>query len=334
MHSFDDIIGHDRIKEALKASVLRNTPFQSLIIEGEKGSGKGFISDVYAGALLCEEEDRGKRPCGKCHSCRLADALSHPDLTRIAHEKPRLISVDDVRDGLVNAVQMKPALSEYRVFILPEAEKMNMNAQNAILKTIEEPPGYAVIILLTTSAGALIDTIRSRCRVMRLQPLQDSQVAAYLKDVLQLTGSKAELCTAFARGNIGKARLLALNEDYEEIRQEAVSLLTTMRDADQYELMNAVEEVRKWNLEPEDFFGIMSVWYRDVLLYKAVRDPDRLVFRNETSAIKDAANHISYEGIENIINALATAAKRLNANVSQDLTIELLFLSIQENSRL
>lgn len=314
-------------------SVFRNEPFQSLIIEGEKGSGKGFISDVYAGAVLCGEKGRGKRPCGHCHSCMMADAYTHPDLIKIPHEKPKLISVSDVRDGLVNAIQIRPSVSEYRVFILPEAEKMNAQAQNAILKTIEEPPAHAVVILLTTSAGALLDTIRSRCRIMRLQPLQDSQVAAYLKDVLQITGSKAELCTAFARGNIGRARSLALNEDYEEVRQEAVSLLIGMRDADQSELMNAVEEVGKWDLTPEDFFGIMSVWYRDVLLYKAVGDPDRLVFRNQTAAIKDAASQISYEGLENIIKALATAGKRLNAQVNQDLTIELLFLSIQENSR-
>ncbi|MCR5303873.1 MAG: DNA polymerase III subunit delta' [Lachnospiraceae bacterium] len=332
MHKFEDIIGQERIRETLAESIRRDEPIQTLIIEGETGSGKNFIADIYARALLCESDTRYEGPCGECHSCRLTESMSHPDLVRIMHEKPKTIGIDDVRTGLVNSIHTRPSLSKYRIYIIPDAEKMNPTAQNAILKTIEEPPEYAVIIMLTTSAGSLIETIRSRCQTLHLQPLPDSQIAAYLNDVLDVKGSKAELCTAFARGNIGRARLLALNEEYEEIRQSAVSLLSHIRESDQLELMNAVTEVGKWNMDPGDFLGIMTVWYRDVLLYKAVRDPDRLVFRNETRGIKDAADHISYEGIENILNALTKAKQRFRANVTKDLVIELLFLAIQENS--
>ena len=137
---------------------------------------------------------------------------------------------------------------------------------------------------------------------------------------------------AFARGNIGKAKALASSEDFENVKSEALSLLKYIHDMELGEIIAAVKKITEYKLEINDYLDIFAVWYRDVLLFKATHDANLLVFREEIQALRRAAQQSSYEGIETILNALETAKRRLDANVNFELTMELLMLSIQENS--
>ena len=150
MSGFQDIVGHKQIIEHLKNAEKLNKVSHAYIFSGEKSSGKKLLASRFAELLQCEGE--GEKPCGKCRSCRQAESGNHPDIIRITHEKPNTISVDDIREQLVGDVQIKPYQSKYKIYIVPDAEKMNVQAQNALLKTIEEPPAYAVILFLTTNA--------------------------------------------------------------------------------------------------------------------------------------------------------------------------------------
>lgn len=329
MAAFQDIIGQEQIKEHLQNALSTKKISHAYIINGEKSSGKEFIAKVFAMALQCEKG--GVEPCQECHSCKQALSDNQPDIIKVTHEKPNTISVDDIRAQINNDVAIKPYSSPYKVYIMNEAEKMTVQAQNAILKTLEEPPEYAVIILLTTNVNSLLPTILSRCVVLNMKPVADEKVRKYLMEQLQVPDYKAEVCVAFARGNIGKAKALAASEDFENVKAEALSLLKNIQDMELHEIVAAIKKINDYKLDVNDYLDIMAIWYRDVLLFKATNDVNHLVFREEIQSLRRVAQRSSYEGIESVINALEKAKTRLNANVNFDLTMELLMMEIQEN---
>ena len=329
MASFKDIYGQEQMKEHMQNALTSGKISHAYIINGEKSSGKEFIAKIFAAALQCEEG--GVEPCGQCHSCKQAQTDNQPDIIRLVHEKPNTISVDDIRTQINGKVITRPYSSRYKIFIVNEAEKMNAAAQNALLKTLEEPPEYVIIILLTSNIDAFLPTIISRCVVLNMRPVSDALVKKFLMDEVQVTDYKAEVCVAFARGNIGKAKLLATSEDFDNVKSEALSLLKYVQDMELYEIIAAVKKIGDFKLEINDYFDIMSIWYRDVLLFKATNDVNHLVFREELQSLRRVAERTSYEGIESVINALDRAKSRLNANVNFELTMELLFLEMKEN---
>ena len=140
---------------------------------------------------------------------------NQPDIIYVSHEKPNTISVDDIRTQVNNDVAIKPYSSRYKVYIINEAEKMTPQAQNAILKTLEEPPEYAVILLLVSNVNTLLPTILSRCVLLNMKPVRDALVKKYLMEEMQVPDYKADVCVAFARGNVGKAKALASSEEFE-----------------------------------------------------------------------------------------------------------------------
>ena len=329
MAKFQDIIGQEQIKEHLQNAIAAGKVSHAYIINGEKSSGKEFIAKVFAMALQCEKKEA--EPCQECHSCKQALSDNHPDIIRVTHEKPNTISVDDIRAQVNNDVAIKPYSGSYKIYIINEAEKMTPQAQNAILKTLEEPPEYAVILLLTTNVNSLLPTILSRCVVLNMKPVADELVRKYLMEQLQVPDYKAEVCVAFARGNIGKAKALASSEDFENVKAEALSLLKYIKDMELSEIIAAIKMITEYKLEINDYLDICAIWYRDVLLFKATNDVNHLVFREEIQSLRKIAQRSSYEGIEKIIEALDTAKHRLDANVNFELTMELLMLTIQEN---
>jgi DNA polymerase-3 subunit delta' len=250
----------------------------------------------------------------------------------VTHEKPGSIGVEDIRSQVNNDMEIKPYYGPKKIYIINESEKMTVQAQNALLKTLEEPPAYGVIILLTTNAEAMLPTILSRCVVLHMRPVEDSKIEEYLMTTLMMPDYRAKVCAAFARGNMGKAKSMAENEDFEHIRDEAVSLMKYIQDMEISEIVTAVKKITDYKMDVSNYLDILIVWYRDILLFKATKDINHLIFQEEIQYIRKIAGRSSYEGIEDILRALDKAQQRLMANVNFDLTMELLFLTIKENS--
>lgn len=329
MNGFDGIIGHKDIVRHLLNAMKSNKVSHAYILSGEKGSGKKEIARTFAMALNCEGE--GERPCGKCHSCRQAQSRNHPDIAEVTHDKPNSISVDDIRLQVVEDVQVRPYSGAYKIYIIDEGEKMTQQAQNALLKTIEEPPSYVVILILTTNASALLPTILSRCVMLNTKPVPDEEVRRYLMEHVQIPDYQADICVAFAQGNIGKALLLATSDKFNEIKAAAIHLLTHIQDMDIADITAAVKAVAEFKLDIRDYLDVLAVWYRDVLYFKATNDANGIVFRENLRAIQEHTRRTSYEGVERILAGIQTAKSRLTANVNFELTMELLFLLMKEN---
>lgn len=331
MSSFKDVVGHKNIIKYIQNAVTAEAVSHAYILNGERGSGKKLLANLFAMSLQCQDRDEDGDACGKCQSCRQALNGNQPDIIRVTHEKPNTISVDDIREQVNNDIVIRPYSSKYKVYIIADADLMSVQAQNALLKTIEEPPQYAVIMLLTENAETLLPTIRSRCVMMKLRNIKDQLVKKYLMEQMEVPDYKADVCVAFAQGNMGKAIMLANSEYFNEIKEEAVHLLRNIDEMNVPDLMEAVKRCMVYKLEINDYLDIIAIWYRDVLIYKATKSVDRVVFSDQMKYLKERASKSSYEGIENILDAIEKAKARMKANVNFELTMELLLLTIKEN---
>ena len=329
MKGFKDVIGHNDIIQYIQNAVSQDKVSHAYILNGERGSGKKMLADLFAMTLQCEEHT--PNPCGECHSCKQAKSGNHPDIIHVKHEKPNTISVDDIRTQVNNDIVIKPYSSPYKIYIIPEADLLSVQAQNALLKTIEEPPAYAVIFLLTENAESLLPTIMSRCVMLKLRNIKTTLIKKYLMEQMQIPDYQADICAAFAQGNMGRAIMLASSEHFNEIKGEALQLLRHINEMEISEIVIAIKKIGTYKLSVNDYLDIIMIWYRDVLIYKATKDVNGIVFADQLKYIKDRANKSSYEGIEIILDSLEKAKARLKANVNFDLVMELLLLTIKEN---
>lgn len=329
MAGFSDVLGHEQTILHMKHAISMDKVSHAYIISGEKGSGKKLLVGLFAQTLQCQK--KGTDPCMECQSCRQAENNNQPDIIRVTHEKPNTISVEEIRTQVNGDIMVRPYSSPYKIYIIDEAEKLSAQAQNALLKTIEEPPVYAVIFLLTTNKGMLLPTIQSRCVTLELKPVADESVRHFLMEQLQIPEYRADICVAFAQGNVGKAKRLALSESFSEMLEHAIHLVKYIPDMEVTDLLSDLKKIGTYKMEINDYLDILAVWYRDVLLFKATRDADSIVFKDELISIREKARHSSYEGLECIIKALEKAKIRLSANVNFDMALELLLLTMKEN---
>lgn len=329
MTGFSDVLGHEQTILHMKHAIEMDKVSHAYIISGEKGSGKKLLADLFARTLQCER--KGTEPCMECQSCKQALSLNQPDIIRVMHEKPNTISVEDIRTQINGDIMIRPYSSPYKIYIVDEAEKLSVQAQNALLKTIEEPPVYAVLLLLTTNAGMLLQTIRSRCVILELKPVSSPMVKNYLMEQLEVPEYHADICTAFAQGNVGKAKRLALSDSFSEMLEHALHLVKYIHDMEVVDMISDLKRIHTYKMEINDYLDLLTVWYRDVLMFKATRDADSLIFSHELISIREKAQKSSYEGLECIIKSLEKAKIRLNANVNFDMALELLLLTMKEN---
>lgn len=329
MNTFNDIVGHESVKEHLRNSIASGQISHAYLISGPKGSGKNMLADCFAAALVCED-DSSPDPCGFCISCMQADARTHPDIIYVTHEKAGIV-VSDIRTQLINDIYIKPYYGNKKIYIVPEADKMNEAAQNALLKTLEEPPEYAVILLLAEGTGSFLQTILSRCVTLNLRPVRSELVTQYLIKNKSLPDYVAKTCAAFSEGAIGKALRYASDESFSELRSEVLKLVKNISNMKQPELMARAEQYASKDnrAATDDFLELLNLWYHDLLVYKSTLSTAHLLFSDEASDIARSASDYSYEKINNIFNAINKVKERLSANVSPEVTMELLLLAMK-----
>lgn len=325
MPGFDEILGQDSIKSYMKKALERQHLSHAYIISGEEGMGKRMLAGAFAMALLCDEG--GISPCGKCHSCIQFATGNHPDVSWVTHEKAS-IGVDEIRTQLVEPMLIKPYHSRFKVYIVDEAELLTVQAQNALLKTIEEPPEYGVVMLLSTNPDMFLQTIRSRCTMLKMVPLPDEQVKQYLLNQ-GTPADQAEICAAFARGNLGKAISLSRSEEFAQMRELLVGMLAKVRRMELSEMMEFIRQLKEDGLDNAQTLDFCELWYRDILYRMATGQSDRLIFKSERDVIERLAGESDYRKLQQVIEAIAQAKTRLNANVNFETTMELVLLCMK-----
>ncbi len=350
--TWNDVVGLTQLTNNLQNVIKHNKISHAYLIQGERLSGKHMVADIFARALQCEGDrassqpqaplfDVGEmdndfgikiRPCNQCKSCKQAINGNHPDIIYVTHEKPNVISVDNIRQQVNKDINIKPYSGEYKIYIIDEAEKMNVQAQNALLKTLEEPPEYAVILLLVTRAEAMLQTILSRCVVLNIKPVPDDIIKQYLMQKIQIPDYRAAVCASFARGNVGRAIELASNEIFDYMKSSVFALLRNIPEMEINQIATEVKKILEEKFDTNDYLDLCFIWYRDVLLYKACENSDSqcpIIFKEYLTDIANAARFYSYEAIEKIIHSIDMARTRIAVNVNFDLTMELMFLDMK-----
>lgn len=329
MQGFEQIIGHENIIQHLQNAIASNKVSHAYIFNGEEGMGKKLLASAFAKTLQCEE--KGIISCDRCKSCLQADSGNHPDIIYVTHEKVS-IGVDDIRLQVNSDIQVKPYSSPYKIYIIDDADKLTEQAQNALLKTMEEPPEYAVIILLTNNTSVLLPTIRSRCVLLNLKPVDKQRVKDFLMEQYHIPDYMAEVAASFSGGNVGKAIKYASSKDFEQMKENVLHILKYIDDMELYEVISGLKFMTTDKNNILDYIDLMILWYRDVLMFKATMDPDLLLYKDELTFIKKQASIRSYEGVDHIIQSMEKAKIRLKANVNFDIAVELMLLTIKENS--
>ncbi len=332
MQKFSDLKGQEMPVKHLRSAVVNGRAAHAYIFDGEKGMGKKTLSSIFAMALQCEksldERDNGE-PCGVCHSCIMAMHESHPDIITVRHEKISSISVDEIRGQLINDVQIKPYSSPRKIYIIPDADLMTVEAQNSLLKTMEEPPSYITVMLLTENKNHLLPTLLSRAVVIPMRAVDDKDIEALLKKNTEVPENAMTAAISFARGNPGKAEMLCNSEDFLSLWEEVKGVLKGIREMTDAMISSAAEAAASRKADRNDYLSLITIWFRDVLYLKSGGDSKKLIFPEEEYEIEKAAKSYTYEQLNVITEAVKTAASRLGSNVNPENTFEMLFMAMR-----
>lgn len=297
--AFETIIGNEKVKELLANTIQKNNILHSYLFVGPDGVGKSIFAKKFAQMILCQE--KGKQPCHQCKSCLEMEGGSHPDFLQIKPEDEKSIKIDQIR-FLQKKISEKPVSSTRKVYIIEESDLMTREAANSLLKTLEEPPEYATLILITSNENQLLTTIKSRCVKVNFQPIAKEQILKYLEENYFDTDLSSNML-AICEGSIGKAlRLVARKEEYVQIEQ----LMSQFSKKDITQIWKSAEVLYK---DKENVMELLD--YMSLLLYEQVcKQP-------QTAQVK--AVHLVEE-----------TKRRILANANYDMSIDYLLLQLWE----
>lgn len=292
MGAFDQIPDQKRAAAILQRAILADRVSHAWLFTGPSAADLQTLALAFATTLLCTGRGQSSPDaCMQCRSCRQAADGNHPDLRIWSHEKPKTFSVQEVR-SLVQDVSIRPFSGERKIYIVPDAHLMRQEAQNALLKTLEEPPEYIVIILLSHTADAMLETIRSRCQMVELAAKDMSYDA--------------------------------------ELRRTAEEILADISSSDPAQIRSFARTLEEYKAQSDSILSLFTSWYRDILYFKATMNPDGLLFPEHLDRIRSASGRMSFESIQSVLDSIREAAVRLNANVNFALTMELLLLTMRD----
>lgn len=328
MYTFEEIRGNTPLVEQLRRSAASGRSSHAYLFLGGAGAGKRLIANTFAKALQCEGE---KRPCDSCKSCHAFNHGNHSDVIYFQPLKNgKTYTIEDVREQLLETVDLKPFQYEKKIYIIEKADTLNIQSQNALLKTLEEPPAHAVFLLLAERAEAFLPTILSRVVVMKIRPLSAETIADYLMQAGHLA-EESHILSAYAQGRIGQALELVEDEGFREMRQDILGkleALPSMSEGDAY-LLAKDFEVYKNDLR---FLDIMELWYRDLLTAKSLREEGYLIQRDKKDAIFRAAKEPAAL-LAKKAAAVRTARMRLAQNANFRLTMEVMLMDLKETGK-
>ena len=327
MYTFQEIRGNKSLTEQLKAVVSEGKASHAYLFLGGAGAGKRLIANTFAKALQCEGERQ--KPCGSCRSCQSFDHKNHPDVIYFqALEKPPKYTIEDVRKQIVETVDLKPFQYEKKIYIIEKADTLNVQAQNALLKTLEEPPAHVMFLLLAERAEAFLPTILSRVVTMKIRPLSEEVVAEYLMGT-GLSVEESHTLAAYSQGRIGQALELMEDDVFREMRQDILGKLEALPSMNEGEAYLMAKELEAYKSDLR-FLDIMELWYRDLLTAKSLREERYLIQKDKKEAIFRGANEPA-EKLAKKAQAVRTARMRLSQNANFRLTLEVMLMDLKEN---
>jgi len=322
--TFSSIIGHDRPVSILKRAIQNNAVAHAYLFSGEQGIGKRLTAYAFAAALNCQTASP-EGGCGVCSSCRKVASGTHPDVHLLSPDGAE-IKIDQVR-AAQSELSLKPFEGQKKVLIVDNAEVMNDASQNAFLKTLEEPPGDSLIILISAMPQSFLSTIRSRCQELKFQPLPRPVLAAVLQEKRGLDADDAWFAAAISRGSLGRALDMDVQKEKTD-REQFLVLWEGLGGMRNDEILALADGVAK---DREGFDRILDIgieWLRDRLVYQETADERLLVFAGGIDRIRSEQNRFSLPKALRDVDLFILSRGLLERRVSAQLVAENLLLKL------
>ncbi|MBZ9684899.1 DNA polymerase III subunit delta' [Clostridium estertheticum] len=312
--SFESIIGHDNIKNQISKSINLDKLSHAHLLVGEDGIGKSKLARNIGLKILGKNKD-----------------MQYADLVEWHIEKNKsTIGVGSIRT-LIEEINKKPYEGDKKVIIIYEADKMTPQAQNAYLKTIEEPPVNVTILLLCENLEVILDTIKSRCQIHKLKSLTVDEMEKFLKiNYPNLSLEEIKVIVAFSDGIPGKAERFIGDSNFKDIRNITLEILLQLNKVGTEELM---KYEKKLSNQKENFKEILTAflsYIRDTIIYKEIEEENIIINIDKLLSIKELANIFSFNKLNGIINIINDTRENLDRNVNPGLTFEVMLLKMQE----
>lgn len=322
---FNEIIGHDAVIERLKRDLAGRRVPHAYLFTGPQGVGKATVGELVCKAMLCLADDPVRRPCGDCIACKKMLHLNHPDFHLVKLDKDKKqIRIDQIRQ-IQAELALKPYEAQWKTLLIDDADFLNESAQNALLKTLEEPPGDTLIILVCTSLRNLLPTIISRCRVERFAPISTDKITSLLISKLGWKEKDALFASAVANGSVGKAFSLDI-ESLRVAREEIKKIIMELSVSNQSKAEKVVNAAEFFIKAGEEGIVILRMLLRDMAVLQA--NSTRVINRDIEDELESIASNGSVEDIVKKFTATAEALERLNRNANKSLVYESLALAL------
>ncbi len=324
---FADVVGHERVSARLGRAVAEDRVPGALLLLGPPGIGKRRVADAFAARLLCLAPEGGDA-CGACAHCTRLAAGTHPDLRLVTRDEERRdIRIEQVRE-LARWLALQPLMATRKIAVVDGAHCLNEHGQNALLKTLEEPPAASVLVLIAPSAGLLLPTIRSRCQVFRLDPLPREGVVRVLT-AAGVSPERARDLASLAEGSPGQA-LAYEGEDAAGARAAVLESAPRLGALSAHEISKLAQDLAKG--PPEPAFATLLAWYRDVLETSLLGEQAELRNVDATSAVRAAAGRPPVTALRQL-EAVCDTIAAVESNANRMLSLETMLLWLREIDR-
>lgn len=319
--TFANILGHEPQKDILRRTIMSERLANAYLFAGPDGVGKRLMALAMARGVFC----RNQSGCGTCDQCRKIDHNNHPDL-HILEAEGREIKIDQVRE-LQRQIAYHPFESRCKFALIDNADLLNQAAGNALLKTLEEPPGQAVIILLSSRPDQLLQTIRSRCQTLPFHHLPHRVLKRALADHLRIGENDAHLLAALSQGSfrtaLGKDRDLFIEE-----RPRLIKSLTSLQKHSVMPALRFAQELADTKETVQQILEIFQEFFRDLLLLHHGRPADEIANLDLIETARAHAGRLSVSQIIERINAIQDCIYHLKRNLNRQLALEVLVLAL------
>jgi len=319
MISFNNIQGHDTCIKYIKSVILKGKINTGYLFSGLEGVGKALTAEVFIKALLCKQINEGTEICGECSSCVRDIIRDHPDVIWIVPEKNRNIKIEQIRK-IKEVLNLKPFESKFNACVIEKAHMMTVEAANALLKVLEEPPKGSLIILISSKRQLLLPTIISRCSEIHFGPISFKAVREIVCNNVDISPTEAEFVSYFSQGSPGRA-VQMVQEGLLERKDEIRNLLIAIVKEDNYECLNWDVDDKNTILEDIE---LLLMLFRDIVLHKeGVRElgVDKIL---EISNSEDIFERYNIDKISEIVVKLIRIKQALMGNVNAKLVAQTL----------
>ncbi|MFV0519177.1 MAG: ATP-binding protein [Lachnospirales bacterium] len=328
--SFDKkILGNENLIKNMQTLAENQTFSHSYIIEGIRGSGKSLLSDFFAKAILCEGENK---PCGTCLSCISFDTENNPDFFKFKRDK-QSFGIDIIRDNFSQVLNIKPFRSKYKVVIIEEADTLTVQAQNAILKSIEEPPSYMVFILIAESSKFLLPTIVSRCSCLCTEPLSLDLIKdeIYKKNIDDdIDKEYLSFSVAASEGSLGRCLFFLQDEEFRHTRKKVLDFLQNIGNMHIVDVIKKADEFAKEKIDCIKIYDILIMWFRDLVVYKTTGSLKGCYNIDKIEILHIKALEYTLEKLYKNINNVNTFKANYESNGNLTMNLEVLFMKLRE----